>query len=331
MHNTNSISIPVITGNQRIWDKPTVMMNIISASMKYEHIYLDLKDEAPCCEAIGIDAMLDDIIAEFNFDPAKYNIITGNMISSSKFNEKIVGIKELPMASKMAQEKLKSDHISNILHTIGIFIGRSNWQRLGLASYIWNNCNNPQITFHYDHTSDYHINHLGLEELLHKHWDDKDNINKFLDHVPIKDDTVFNYPILWYDNAFDMEYLYNNLFCDVICETFYDGKTFLFTEKTMRCIINKKPFIVQGPKWFLKNLKRLGFKTFDNWWDEGYDQDPSDARYETVKQNISYISSQPMDIINKWYNEMNDILHHNLFVLANLTNEKVLDTEFYYE
>ena len=31
------------------------------------------------------------------------------------------------------------------------------------------------------------------------------------------------------------------------------------------------PFIVLGPKGYLHNLKRLGFKTFGTFWNESYD------------------------------------------------------------
>jgi hypothetical protein len=81
----------------------------------------------------------------------------------------------------------------------------------------------------------------------------------------------------------------------------------------------------------LKNLQRLGFKTFDHWWDESYDQDPADARYETFKHAIDWIAGQDNATLYAWYQEMQPILDHNCQVLANLTNQQILSTEFYHD
>jgi hypothetical protein len=89
--------------------------------------------------------------------------------------------------------------------------------------------------------------------------------------------------------------------------------------------------MIQGPKYFLKNLRKLGFRTFGKWWCEGYDLDESDARYYTLKQGIDWVASQSDDTIAQWYNEMQETLNHNYDILCNLTNNEILDTEFYYE
>jgi hypothetical protein len=101
------------------------------------------------------------------------------------------------------------------------------------------------------------------------------------------------------------------------------------TEKIMRSIINRKPFLVQGPQWFLKNLKRLGFQTFSQWWDEGYDEDPWDFRYDGLKLNIDFIASQSQGTIQQWYREMKTVLDHNYDTFLKLTPEQITHTEFY--
>jgi hypothetical protein len=88
---------------------------------------------------------------------------------------------------------------------------------------------------------------------------------------------------------------------------------------------------VQGPKWFLHNLRKLGFKTFSNWWDEGYDEDSSDARCAALKNGIDWIAQQTPNTINTWYREMQPTLEHNRQILQQLTHEKILETEFFYE
>jgi len=43
------------------------------------------------------------------------------------------------------------------------------------------------------------------------------------------------------------------------------------TEKTWKCINTYMPFILVTRPHTLQALRNLGFKTFDQWWDEGYD------------------------------------------------------------
>lgn len=51
-------------------------------------------------------------------------------------------------------------------------------------------------------------------------------------------------------------------------------KTFL-TEKVARSIVMRKPFIVLGDRNSLVEIKKMGFKTFDLFWDETYDSLPT--------------------------------------------------------
>jgi hypothetical protein len=105
----------------------------------------------------------------------------------------------------------------------------------------------------------------------------------------------------------------------------------MMTEKTMRAIMFKRPFLVQGPQWYLKNLQALGFQTFDRWWDEGYDEDAWDFKYQALKHNIDFISSQTQQTIERWYQEMQPVLEHNRNVLLNLSQESIVTREFFYE
>ena len=40
----------------------------------------------------------------------------------------------------------------------------------------------------------------------------------------------------------------------------------------MKAIDYCKPFVINGDKGTLKYLHSIGFKTFDKWWDESYDE-----------------------------------------------------------
>jgi len=323
--------VTAITSDTKIWNESEVIIGIISELMTSDtnQIIIDLNSEGPCCDSSGVDKLLDSISEKFNVDKKRFEIVTANQLPSSKYKEKRSVNCILHGALCMCKSYTPSD--SNLKNIFGIFIGRSNWQRLGLASYIWKNYNDiSDITFHYDYMSDFHVSNVGIEDLIHHHYQDFDTVYEFLKVLPLTRDEVV-YPILWEDNAYDLGNSYREIFCEIICETYFSGKTFFVTEKTYRCILNKRPFMIQGPKYFLKNLRKLGFRTFGKWWCEGYDLDESDARYYTLKQGIDWVASQSDDTIAQWYEEMQPILNHNFEVLKNLTNNKIINTEFYYE
>jgi hypothetical protein len=185
------------------------------------------------------------------------------------------------------------------------------------------------MTYHYDPESDYHTCHFGLETLFNRHRNDIDIFASFIKKLPIRSHE-YKYPILWNEQALDLDEHYQHLFCDVICETHFSGRTFQITEKTLRAIMHRRPFIIQGPQWYLRNLKLLGFKTFDRWWDEGYDEDPWDFKYQALKQNIDYIAQQDSSTIARWYDEMSEVLEHNYNTFLELTSQKIKSTDFYY-
>jgi hypothetical protein len=82
----------------------------------------------------------------------------------------------------------------------------------------------------------------------------------------------------------------------------------------------KTPFIIQGPTWFLENLKKLGFKTFSKFWNEGYSEDPPAIALLGILEVINTLQKLTAQEISTMYNEMKPILEHNYTTLMNLTN-----------
>lgn len=69
--------------------------------------------------------------------------------------------------------------------------------------------------------------------------------------------------------------LYNQTYLEIVVETLTkldNDNSFFITEKTLKPILMKHPFMIVGPYHHLKNLKLLGFKTFDHFIDESYDE-----------------------------------------------------------
>lgn len=311
--------IKIVTSDGRIWNREEVLLAVLEK--KNQHIVLDLLNEGPCCQTSGID----DLIHSTGIDFSAVTIETSNQVPSSRYKEKRKVFVELDLAKSLAGESRPT--VSSMKYIFSLFIGRSNWQRLGLGSHLYqHHRDRSTITYHFDPKSDYHKDNFGLEDYVKRNGHDRSIID-FVLQLPIKDCDI-KYPILWNQGAFDISDRYQDVFCDIVCETYFSGQTFFVTEKTWRPIINMRPFMVQGPTWYLDNLRRLGFQTFSQWWDEGYDEDPSDARLATLRSNIDWIAAQPRSVLDGWYQEMQPVLSHNLETLQNLTHARILTTDF---
>lgn len=72
--------------------------------------------------------------------------------------------------------------------------------------------------------------------------------------------------------------IYNQSYYSVVCETTAYNSYNQYTEKVAKPILAKRPFIVFAGQYYLKNLKSLGFETFDICIDESYDLEPDQQR-----------------------------------------------------
>ena len=103
-----------------------------------------------------------------------------------------------------------------------------------------------------------------------------------------------------------------NTFVNIVTETLWNNETIFFTEKTYKPIYMCQPFILFGNPHSLKKLKEYGFKTFDRWWDESYDDELDlDVRLEKITKVLEEIVSWDFDKCQKIQIQMEEILIHN--------------------
>jgi hypothetical protein len=101
-------------------------------------------------------------------------------------------------------------------------------------------------------------------------------------------------------------------FLHVVTETcFWETKDHL-TEKIFKPIVARQPFVLLGCANNLKYLKSYGFKTFDSWWDESYDQiEDSVERIKAVVKIIKDICAMSAEELEDMLRGMNYILEYN--------------------
>ncbi len=94
-----------------------------------------------------------------------------------------------------------------------------------------------------------------------------------------------------------------------------DGIELDITEKITKPIVSLQPFVLYGQPGALKELKNMGYKTFDRWWDESYDTiSSSKVRMHYIVELFAQISAMSSDELAEMHYNMLPTLEHNLNV-----------------
>lgn len=107
--------------------------------------------------------------------------------------------------------------------------------------------------------------------------------------------------------------IYNRSNYSVIAETNYDNSYSFFTEKTAKPIIARRLFIMFAGQYYLRNLRNLGFQTFDGIIDESYDKEPdNNFRWQAACEQLRLLSKQDPEKILK---KIQPVVDHNFNIM----------------
>lgn len=115
----------------------------------------------------------------------------------------------------------------------------------------------------------------------------------------------------------------------VVSEASFAENTCFISEKTFKPIATRHPFIMYGNKHSLRYLRTFGYKTFDGFIDESYDDLESWERLEAIIKILTDIQDMPDEKKIQWFSSMKDILDHNFKVLkdnSTVNTPKAIDT-----
>ena len=122
---------------------------------------------------------------------------------------------------------------------------------------------------------------------------------------------------LWGIN-FERSLPYKDSMLTLVSETTVDNEQFYISEKTVKPIGHKHPFIVMGSIGTLEELRREGFKTFHPYINEDYDLiENTNERCEAIikeLQRIVYLSKEEK---LKWMGNVKPIVEYNFRHLIN--------------
>jgi hypothetical protein len=303
--------INLINKDRFIYDLEYKSLDIIKEYVDTGQIEIIANNEGLCLEICGFYKFLDYLSDIFNIDKSKITIYTRNSLENHKF----YNIKTLHNHWFNRTKKSIPNNYTPTkdikLKTIACFVGKINWNRLILLTYLNENFKEQSlITCHY-RNEDAQKLQSELTELNFYASDELLNCIKFLNQCPLIIDDEFDTYTIGPPEHLTILQHYHKFFAELVIETYVMGNSFFPTEKTIRPIIAKTPFIVMGPTNYLNNLKKLGFKTFDRWWDESYDCVDGVERINQIKKIIETITSWSQERHQEVYYEMKDILEHN--------------------
>ena len=307
----------VITGDGFIWNQ--VELQVYLSRNQHVDIVLDLNHEGACCAANGLYSLVD----QYQFKSV--TVKTSNLTE----HHPIYTIQHGHMHWANVSQKINSQlHHWNQTKIFGAYYGRPLWHRMGIASYLRSKFANvshinlradygnederklAEVTQLYQYAPEQLVDFAALSASLPIMVEDRDG------YTPGQATTQgFTEQLASY---------YTSIFVDVVAETFVLGNSFFPTEKTFRPILLKKPFIVMGAANHLTNLRAAGFKTFRDYWDEGYDAVSPKDRYVKILQLIDFIGSKSVHELAAMYADMHTVLEHNyqLILEKNELNDK---------
>lgn len=141
----------------------------------------------------------------------------------------------------------------------------------------------------------------------------RDNYNFYNSKLPIELDTMDtdNKNSFSATGTFKKE-LFLNSCINIVTETSFINNELFISEKVLKPILMYQPFIVLSSYNYLNQLKKYGYKTFSEFWDESYDEiEDSELRLKVVLDLIRDLNSKSIQELNEIYQKTKDICIYN--------------------
>ena len=274
---------------------------------------------------------LHEKCTEFNISPSRLIYVTGNMICDetydlwSKENNVTDRMKVIPYShfeldmGMVCYDKIKNgtppptfeDHIkykeSNLtdIKTFACLNKRIRLQRVWFYNYLhgsgllndglvsMNTFDRHGYYFEGESISDERIDEIsvGLPLLVHEksnnEFDDNFYIRRFNDQICL------------------------DTFMTVISEAHCgdSDETMFLSEKTFKVIACNHPFIIMGNKDSMRMMRKIGYRTFDNFIDQNYDSLPTHQRLQYITESIRKVVNVKDKL--EWFKSMEEDIKFN--------------------
>lgn len=305
----------IIPADSFIWNK-LELLKFLSENQDKD-IALEINEEGCCLRSTG----LYDILSVFDFKSV--NILTNNILETH--NQYIIENEDYLKFFTIDKVDYAHLHCWNKNKLFGAFYNRALWHRIGLASQLLSNYSSQSlINFRSNPHSEDSRRFFELQKLFELCPESATKFINLINQLPIRveDNDSYTAGATTKEHTNQLCQFYPNILIDIVAETFVSGRTFFATEKTVRPMLLKKPFIIMGSKNFMIYLRQMGFKTFYEYWDENYDGFDGKERYLQILDIIKTIANKSNEELNEMYESMQDILDHNYNLLITQSYSK---------
>lgn len=118
---------------------------------------------------------------------------------------------------------------------------------------------------------------------------------------------------------------YTLTFAFIYCESRPFSPRSEMSEKTINPILAMRPFLPFAAPYFLKSLRELGFKTFNDFWDESFDEiEDNCERFKAYLDVVDFIYQQDFETLKEMGQQMLPIIEHNrIHLLRNFIKQQM--------
>ena len=126
---------------------------------------------------------------------------------------------------------------------------------------------------------------------------------------------------------------YRDTFISIVMGAFpFDTSGYHLHSSTFNPMYCGHPIIQFAPYKTLEVMKQYGFKTFDKWWDESYDDEPDDwKRLQMIMDLVLTLSDYDEKDLLHMYQDMKETLQHNVDMIENYDVKTNLHNRIYDE
>ena len=300
----------LIPANNFIWNQKEFTQFLIDH--QHQPISLSTNREGVCLTTAGVYELLE----QFNYTDV--TIVTNNSLETHPTFQ----VKYYSPFAFFGIDHTNYSHLHRWEQQkiFGCFYNRPLWHRLGLAATLqYDHCQHTSLNIRQSIQDEDQRSLFEIDQLFKNHPESFIKFSQVCNSWPVVLEEHDGYTVKnnTTGHTDQLAQFYTDFLIDIVAETWTVGNTFYPTEKTVRPMLLKKPFIIMGSRDYLCYLQQMGFKTFNNFWSEDYDGYEGSKRYVKILQLIDEMSKKSKSELNDMYWSMQYTLDHNYTLLAN--------------
>jgi hypothetical protein len=308
----------ILSYDSGIWNHSDLLKFL--SQHQEQDIVLDLSGEVPCLHALGVYKILE------LFDFRSVTISTANIFEQyHKYNIAINKTAGFRFFAVPPDTNYSQYHQWDRTNIFGALYNRPYWHRMGIMTHLKNHYEDRStLNFRYDPHNEVQRKEFEIQALYQI---DPVAVQKFMsisNQLPMQLEKADGYTVgvSTVRHTDQLGEFYRSFLIDIVAESYIQGQTFCATEKTVRPMLLKKPFILMGSKCSLIHLRQMGFCTFHDYWDESYDGYAPADKYRKILELIDALAVKSDTELTEMYGSMRDILDHNYNLLITRTYNK---------